>query len=228
VDLDTLEVLAPLDPAAKVIAVGATYAKHIAGMGLQMPTTPAAFLKTQASIIGPGDEITYPRLTTQLDYEAELVVVIGAPVSGGGASAITSVLGYTIGNEVSARDLQFGGGVTGMDMFSAKALDGTGPVGPFIVTRDEFGDEHPDLEIILTIDGEVRQRDRTSSLAWSIGEIVSYVAERSRLLPGDVLFTGTPAGVGHEDGRYLEPGQEVVVTISGLGELRNVVGPRQD
>jgi 2-keto-4-pentenoate hydratase/2-oxohepta-3-ene-1,7-dioic acid hydratase in catechol pathway len=137
------------------------------------------------------------------------------------------VLGYTVGNEVTARDLQFGGSVTGMDMFSAKALDHTGPVGPWIVTRDEFGDESPDLALELSVDGEVRQRDRTSSLAWTVGEIVSYVSERSALHPGAILFTGTPHGVGHEDGRYLEPGQEVVVTIERIGSLRNRVGSRQ-
>jgi 2-keto-4-pentenoate hydratase/2-oxohepta-3-ene-1,7-dioic acid hydratase in catechol pathway len=226
VPLDGLRVLAPVDPAAKVIAAGATYAKHIAGMGLQMPDQPAAFLKTVASIVGPDEEIAYPAVTTQLDYEAELVVVIGHEVAGGGAGALTSILGYTAGNEVSARDLQFGGSVTGMDMFSAKALDRTGPIGPWIVTRDEFGDISPDLDLRLTVNGELRQHDRTGSMVWGVGEIVSYVSERSRLHPGDVLFTGTPSGVGHEDGRYLEPGQEVVVTIEGIGELRNVVGPR--
>ncbi len=225
-ELVSLRTLAPLEPTAKVVAAGATYAKHIAGMGLKMTDHPVAFLKTFDSIVGPEDEISYPAVTRQLDYEGELVIVIGEQVAGGGAAAISSILGYTVGNEVSARDMQFGGGPTGMDMFSAKALDSTGPVGPWIVTRDEFGDESPDLALEVTVDGEQRQSDRTSSLAWGVGEIVSYVSERSTLRPGDILFTGTPDGVGHEDGRYLEPGQEVVVTIERLGTLRNVVGPR--
>jgi 2-keto-4-pentenoate hydratase/2-oxohepta-3-ene-1,7-dioic acid hydratase in catechol pathway len=224
--LDALRLLAPLEPTAKVIAAGATYAGHVAGIGLETPKQPSVFLKTVGSIVGPEDEIAYPTLTTQLDYEAELVVVIGAHVSGGGAGAISSILGYTVGNEVSARDLQVRGTVTGMDMFSAKALDRTGPVGPWIVTRDEFGDQSPDLGLELTVNGEVRQQDRTGSLSWGVGEIISYVSERSALDPGDILFTGTPGGVGHEDGRYLEPGQEVVVTIEGIGSLRNVVGAR--
>jgi 2-keto-4-pentenoate hydratase/2-oxohepta-3-ene-1,7-dioic acid hydratase in catechol pathway len=226
-ELDAIRLLAPVEPGSKVIAAGATYAKHVAGLGLQMPKQPGVFLKTVASLVGPDEEIGYHPLTSQLDYEGELVVVIGAEVSGGGAAAVSSILGYTVGNEVSARDLQFGGAVTGMDTFSGKALDGTGPIGPWIVTRDEFGDESPDLALELAVDGEVRQSDRTGSLVWGVGEIVSYVSERSTLQPGDILFTGTPHGVGHEDGRYLEPGQEVVVTIERVGTLRNRVGPRR-
>jgi 2-keto-4-pentenoate hydratase/2-oxohepta-3-ene-1,7-dioic acid hydratase in catechol pathway len=149
-------------------------------------------------------------------------MVIGAPVSRG-ESVVDQILGYCVGNDVSARDLQFGGSVTGMDMFSAKGLDDTSGIGPWITTRDEFGDGHPDLELTLTVDGEVRQRDRTSSMVWGCAELVEYVAARSRLAPGDVVFTGTPAGVGHEDGRYLQRGQVVEATIEGLGTLRNRV-----
>ena len=107
-----------------MVATGATYAKHVAGLGLQMPKAPSAFLKTYASVIAHGDEITYPEVTNQLDYEAELVVVVGADITDR-ADAARSILGYTVGNDVSARDQQFSGGVTGMDMFSAKALDST-------------------------------------------------------------------------------------------------------
>ncbi len=228
VDRSSLRMVAPVESTAKVVAVGATYVKHIEDLGLQMPDQPAAFLRTVESMIGPGDEIRYPGLTEQLDYEGELTAVIGAPVSGGGAAASAAILGYTVANDVSARDMQFGGGVTGMDMFSAKALDGTGPVGPWIVTRDEFGDETPDLMLEVTVDGESRQCERTSALAPGIGEIVTYVAERSALRPGDVVLTGTPHGVGHEDGRYLEPGQTVEVTIEGIGTLTNTVGPKID
>jgi 2-keto-4-pentenoate hydratase/2-oxohepta-3-ene-1,7-dioic acid hydratase in catechol pathway len=223
--LHDLRTLAPLERTANVVAAGATYAKHIAGLGLKMPDKPAAFLKPWQSVIGPDDEIAYSPLTTQLDYEAELVAILGDDVPEGG-DGTAAILGYTVGNDVSARDLQFGGSVTGMDMFSAKGLDRTSPIGPFIVTRDEFGDASPDLEMRLTVDGDLRQHDRTGSLVWGVGELVAYVSARSRLHAGDVLFTGTPAGVGHEDGRYLEPGQQVVVTIERVGELRNVVGPR--
>ncbi|MCU1454110.1 MAG: Hydrolase [Acidimicrobiales bacterium] len=222
--LAALRLLAPLEPGSTVVAAGATYPKHVAGLGLTMPKAPSAFLKTPATVIGPDDPIRYPAITTQLDYEAEIVVVVGAPV---GADPESSILGYTIGNDVSARDQQFSGGVTGMDMFSAKAIDGTSPLGPWIVTRDELGDGHPDLAIELTVDGEVRQQDRTGSMVWGAPELVAYIDARTRLHAGDVVFTGTCAGVGHEDGRYLEPGQRVEITIEGIGSLANVVGPRE-
>jgi len=223
--LSDVRLLMPVEPHATIVATGATYAKHVDGLGLAMPERPAAFLRTYRSLVGPGEEIVYPAVTEALDYEIELVVIIGAndvdpddPVAG--------VLGYTIGNEVSARDLQFGGSVTGMDMFSAKALDRTGPIGPWIVTRDEFGDGTPDLEMRLTVDGELRQHDRTGSLVWGVDHLVGYVNARASLHCGDVVWTGTCAGVAHEDGRYLQPGQEVVATIERIGELRNVVGER--
>ena len=222
--LSDIRLLAPLPNGARVVAAGATYAKHIEGLGLQMPKAPSAFLKTAASVIAPSDSIRYPGITEQLDYEGELVVVIGDDVDQ--SCPVQSVLGYTIGNDVSARDQQFSGGVTGMDMFSAKALDGTSGLGPWIVTRDEFGDGHPDLELRTTVDGETRQHARTGSMVWGTSDLVTYVDQRVHLKCGDILFTGTCAGVGHEDGRYLEPGQVVTVSIERIGELVNTVGPR--
>jgi 2-keto-4-pentenoate hydratase/2-oxohepta-3-ene-1,7-dioic acid hydratase in catechol pathway len=111
-----------------------------------------------------------------------------------------------------------------MDLFSGKGLDATSGVGPWIVTRDESGDDSPELALSLAVDGEARQDDRTGSLVWGVGELLSYVDARSALHAGDILFTGTPADVAHESGRYLEPGQEVVVTIESIGSLRNIVG----
>jgi 2-keto-4-pentenoate hydratase/2-oxohepta-3-ene-1,7-dioic acid hydratase in catechol pathway len=221
-DLESLSLLAPVEPSSKVLAAGATYAKHVAGLGLKMPEKPAAFLKPYESLIGPTDDIRYPPITEQLDYEVELVVVVGAPIRRGDSGG-AGILGYCVGNDVSARDLQFGGSVTGMDIFSAKGLDDTSGIGPWITTRDEFGDGDPDLELTLTVDGEVRQQDRTSSLVWGPAELIEYVAARSRLNSGDVLFTGTPAGVAHEDGRYLQRGQVVEATVEKLGTLRNTV-----
>jgi 2-keto-4-pentenoate hydratase/2-oxohepta-3-ene-1,7-dioic acid hydratase in catechol pathway len=222
VRIESVRLLAPVEPGAKVLAAGATYAKHVAGIGLKMPEQPAAFLKPYESLIGPFDDIVYPALTNELDYEVELVVIIGAPVRAGD-SAEQGILGYCVGNDVSARDLQFGGSVTGMDMFSAKGLDDTSGLGPWIVTKDEFGDGHPDLELTLRVDGEVRQQARTSEMVWGAAELVDYVARRSRLAPGDVLFTGTPQGVGHEDGRMLTRGAVVEATIERIGTIRNTV-----
>jgi 2-keto-4-pentenoate hydratase/2-oxohepta-3-ene-1,7-dioic acid hydratase in catechol pathway len=222
--LEELRLVAPAEASARVLAAGATYAKHIAGLGLQMPEQPAAFLKGYSTIIGPEDEIVYPAVTEALDFEVELVAVMGdAPAR---APGFRSILGYTIGNDVSARDLQFSHTLINMDMFSAKALDQTAPLGPWIVTRDEFGDGQPDLELTLLVDGEVRQRERTASMAWSVGEIVTYIDARMRLTCGDIIFTGTPAGVGHETGRYLEPGHVVEATIERIGTLRNRVSER--
>jgi 2-keto-4-pentenoate hydratase/2-oxohepta-3-ene-1,7-dioic acid hydratase in catechol pathway len=223
-----LQLLAPVQPNARVLAAGATYAKHVAGLGLQMPKQPAAFYKGYSALIGPEDEIQYPALTSQLDYEGELVAVVGSTRDDRAEPLILAVLGYTIGNEVSARDLQFGGSVTGMDIFSGKSLDRTSPIGPWIVTREEFGDEHPDLDLRTIVDGEVRQHDRTGSMAWGVGELVKYVDLRLRLHCGDVMFTGTTAGVGHEDGRYLEPGMTVTVQLERIGSLTNVVGPKPE
>jgi 2-keto-4-pentenoate hydratase/2-oxohepta-3-ene-1,7-dioic acid hydratase in catechol pathway len=222
--LEGIRFLAPFEPSSTVIAAGATYPKHVSGLGLKMPDAPSAFLKTQSTVIGPGDTIRYPAITDRLDYEGELVVVMGYSV---GSEPMDAVLGYTIGNDVTARDQQFSGGVTGMDMFSAKAIDGTSPLGPWIVSRDEFGDGHPDLALEVTVDGEMRQQDRTGSMMWSVGELVSYIDARTRLHAGDVLFTGTCSGVGHEDGRYLREGQIVEIRIEGIGSLRNQVGIRE-
>lgn len=225
IPLEKLRFLPPALPTATVVATGATYAKHIAGLGLQMPKSPSAFMKTYPSLIGHEEQIAYPAITTQLDYECELVVVVGAAEIDR-ENPIRCVLGYTAGNDVSARDQQFSGGVTGMDMFSGKVLDGTSGLGPWIVTRDEFGDVHPDLELELTVDGERRQHDRTGSMVWGVGDLLNYVDARTRLHCGDVMFTGTPAGVAHEDGRYLEPGQVVEARVERIGTLRNVVGAR--
>jgi 2-keto-4-pentenoate hydratase/2-oxohepta-3-ene-1,7-dioic acid hydratase in catechol pathway len=191
-----------------------------------MPEKPAAFMKTYRALIGPDDEIEYPAITDALDYEVELVAIVGAPRIEDPKAAIRAVLGYAVGNDVSARDHQFAESVTGMDMFSAKVLDRTSGVGPWIVTRDEFGDDHPDLELRLTVDGDLRQNDRTKSMVWGVGELLDYVDARTRLYCGDVLFTGTPSGVGHETGRYLEPGQVVDAAIERIGTLRNTVGSR--
>lgn len=225
-DLELLRLLPPAEPTARVVAAGATYAKHVVGLGLKMPERPAAFLKPYSSLLAPGDDIAYPPVTSQLDYEVELVAVLGTAVRGV-TQPIHAVLGYTVGNDVSARDLQFGGSVTGMDMFSAKALDDTCGLGPWIVTRDEFGDDHPDLDLRLEVDGELRQHDRTSSMVWGVAELLTYVDDRMALRSGDVLMTGTPSGVGHENGAFLRPGQLVQASIEALGTLQNRVAARK-
>jgi 2-keto-4-pentenoate hydratase/2-oxohepta-3-ene-1,7-dioic acid hydratase in catechol pathway len=220
-----LRVLAPAQPDAKVLCLGATYAKHVAGLGREMTGQPAGFWKPYDALVGPDEEIVYPAITEGLDFEVELVMVLGAPRVDR-AAPLQSVLGYTVGNDVSLRDLQFKGSVTGMDMFSAKSAERSTPLGPWIVTRDEFGDGSPDLGLTLTVNGEKRQDDRTGSMSFGLDELVRWADERTTLRAGDVVYTGTPHGVGHEDGRYLRPGDVVEATVEGLGTLRNTVGAR--
>ncbi|MCU1693307.1 MAG: hypothetical protein JWM64_2398 [Frankiales bacterium] len=220
--LSGLTLLAPAQPDAKVVCLGATYAKHVVGLGKEMTGQPAGFWKPYSALIGPDDEIRYPRITKGLDYEVELVIVVGTEVDP--EAPFASILGYTVGNDISLRDLQFAGSVTGMDMFSAKSADASTPLGPWIVTRDEFGDVHPDLALTLTVNGEKRQDERTSAMAWGVDFLVRWADERTSLSAGDVVYTGTPHGVAHEDGRYLQPGDVVETTLERLGTLTNVVG----
>jgi 2-keto-4-pentenoate hydratase/2-oxohepta-3-ene-1,7-dioic acid hydratase in catechol pathway len=229
--LSELRPRAPLTPAARVFGVGSTYREHVEKIkhvvssdpGQEHPRTPGGFVKPHAAVVDPGGEIGYPATTSQLDYEIEIVVVVGRALEHG--PAIESVLGYTIGNDVSARDAMSRHG--GPDYFSMKCLDRTAPVGPWITTRDELGgDAHPDLELRLSINGELRQHDRTSSMVWTVDELIAYVNERVKVQPGDLLFTGTTHGVGWENGRFLQPGDSIEASIEGIGTLANMVGPK--
>ncbi len=220
--VDGLTVLAPAQPDAKFVCLGATYAKHVVGLGAEPTGQPAGFWKPWDAIIGPYDEIAYPVITDALDFEIEIVLVMGAAVDRENPEA--SVLGYTVGNDVSLRDLQFGGSVTGMDMFSAKSAYLSTPLGPWIVTADEFGTGMPDLQLTLMVNGEVRQSARTSEMSFDLATLVVWADERTPLRAGDVVYTGTPHGVGHEDGRYLQPGDHVVAGIERLGVQRNLIG----
>jgi 2-keto-4-pentenoate hydratase/2-oxohepta-3-ene-1,7-dioic acid hydratase in catechol pathway len=159
-------------------------------------------------------------LTSQLDYEVELVAVIGLPIADR-ADPIPSVLGYTVGNDVSARDLQRSG--IGFDLFSSKSLDKTTGLGPWIVTRDEFGEGTPDIKLSLTVNGETRQNARTGEMTWKLDVILPYVDRRAALQTGDVIFTGTPEGVAWASGRFMNPGDLVEATIEGIGTLSNKV-----
>jgi 2-keto-4-pentenoate hydratase/2-oxohepta-3-ene-1,7-dioic acid hydratase in catechol pathway len=224
--LSAVRLLPPIEKTKRVVVAGANYAKHLAGdFGLKSHHQPIAFLKAYRALIGANDEIRYPPLTDELDHEVELVAVIGATVNRD--DSLSSVLGYTVGNDVSARDLQRSGppGV-GMDLFAAKSQDQTTGLGPWIVTRDEFPAGSPKLRLTLKVNGEIRQDGSTAEMTWDVGELVRFVDERSTFECGDVLFTGTPAGTGHGTGRFLRPGDVVEATIEGIGTLRNVVGPK--
>jgi 2-keto-4-pentenoate hydratase/2-oxohepta-3-ene-1,7-dioic acid hydratase in catechol pathway len=222
-----IRLLPPIEKTKRVVVAGANYAKHLASdFGLKSHHQPIAFLKAYGALIGANDEMRYPALTSELDHEVELVAVIGA-VAVNRQDPLGSVLGYTVGNDVSARDLQRSGppGV-GMDLFAAKSQDQTTGLGPWIVTRDEFPASSPKLRMTLKVNGETRQDGSTEEMTWDVAELVRFVDERSSFECGDVLFTGTPAGTGHGTGRFLAAGDVVEATIEGIGTLRNVVGQK--
>jgi 2-keto-4-pentenoate hydratase/2-oxohepta-3-ene-1,7-dioic acid hydratase in catechol pathway len=222
--LASVDLLAPLEPGCSVFAGGANYGTHLAELGLD-GARPTVFLKAPSSLVGAQSHIQYPAITDCLDYEVELVAVFGSTAFDPD-DPWAGVLGYAVGNDVSARDLQFAKSVTGMDMFSAKSLRATSPVGPWIVTRDEVGDGKPDLTMILSVNGELRQHASTGEMAWDVAALFAYVDSRAGVGCGDLLFTGSPAGIGHTTGRYLRPGDVVEAAIESLGAQRNIVSAR--
>ncbi|MFG1609783.1 fumarylacetoacetate hydrolase family protein [Actinoplanes sp. NPDC049265] len=215
-------VFAPLVPRPnKIVCLGLNYATHIAEMGRDTPRYPTLFAKYDGALIGAHDAIVLPEVSDQVDWEAELGVVIGRPARHvDRCDALGHVAGYTVVNDVTVRDYQR----RTREFLAGKTFESTTPVGPELVTEDEFGGAEPDLEIRCEVDGEVMQRSRTSDLLFGIAEIVAYISEIITLLPGDLICTGTPGGVG--DGRdpkvFLRDGQHLRTVIEGLGETSNV------
>jgi 2-keto-4-pentenoate hydratase/2-oxohepta-3-ene-1,7-dioic acid hydratase in catechol pathway len=212
--LDEVRLLAPVLP-SKVVAVGKNYADHAREMGGEPPAEPVIFLKPSTSVAGPRDPIAYPvKLTQRVDYEGELAVIIGRLCREVPAAQAASVIfGYTCANDVTARDLQSRDG----QWTRAKGFDTFCPLGPWIETAADPAD----LALTTSVNGEVRQRGRTSQLLHDVPHLVEYISTVMTLLPGDVLLTGTPAGVGP-----LEDGDEVSVTIEDIGTLANRVVAR--
>lgn len=220
--------LPPIEPVNRVVVAGANYLKHLQDdFALEAPKQPIAFLKAYGALIGAEEPIRYPPLTEELDYEVELVAVIGSDEIDLD-DPYASVLGYTVGNDVSARDLQRSGpkGI-GMDLFAAKSQDKTTGLGPWIVTRDEFSEGSPELRLTLSVNGDLRQDGNTSEMTWKVGELISFVQARSSFACGDVMFTGSPAGVGMATGKFLNPGDVVEAAVEGIGTLRNIVGKKK-
>jgi 2-keto-4-pentenoate hydratase/2-oxohepta-3-ene-1,7-dioic acid hydratase in catechol pathway len=215
------ELLAPVPRPGKVVAIGRNYREHAEEEGVEPPPAPLIFSKWPSSVVGHGAEIRWdPDLTRQVDYEAELAVVIGRTARRVAApDALGHVLGYTCLNDVSARDLQFGDG----QWTRGKSLDTFCPIGPVLVTADELGDAG-DLAISCSVDGEVVQEARTSQMYFSVAEIVSYCSMAFTLEPGDIVATGTPSGVGvfRKPPRFLGDGQRVSVAIERIGVLENL------
>lgn len=219
--LQYVELLAPIPRPPKLICVGLNYRDHAAETGMPIPKVPTIFSKFHNTVIGPGSPIVLPKNSTQPDYEAELAFVIGR---GGRHIAAEDweghVFGYTIVNDVSARDFQ----MATSQWLMGKTFDTFAPMGPHIVTADEIADPHA-LDISLRVNGEMLQHSNTRELIFKIPELVAYLSSVMTLEPGDVVSTGTPAGVGfaRKPPRYLRPGDEVAVSVAGVGELRNPV-----
>jgi 2-keto-4-pentenoate hydratase/2-oxohepta-3-ene-1,7-dioic acid hydratase in catechol pathway len=209
-----VRLLAPI-LASKVVCVGKNYAAHAREMGGEAPEDPVIFLKPNTSIAGPNSAIVLPPSSSQVDYEGELAIVIGRPCKDvPAARAREVILGYTVANDVTARDQQRHDG----QWTRGKGYDTFCPLGPWIETELD----PTDLEIVTELDGEVRQRSRTSLLLHDIPKLIEWITTVMTLLPGDVILTGTPEGVGP-----MQDGQTVSVTVEGIGTLTNPVAAKR-
>lgn len=211
----------PVTRPQKILAIGANYRAHCAESGMPIPQKPIVFVKVTSALIAHGEAIVYPRITQELDYEGELAVVIGKRarhVPEG--DAMQYIAGYTIMNDVSARDLQRTEG----QWSRAKGCDTFAPCGPWLVTADEIADPHH-LALETRVNGEVRQQANTGDMVFPIPFLIAYITSAMTLLPGDIITTGTPAGVGvyRQPRGLLKPGDEVAIRIEKIGELRNPV-----
>ena len=213
---------APLIPRPdKIVCLGLNYARHIAEMGREPPRYPTLFAKYAAALIGARDPIVLPRVSDQVDWEAELAVVVGRPgrhIPAG--DALAHVAGYTVLNDVTARDWQYRTG----EFLSGKTFEATTPLGPFLVTPDELPPGASGLAISCAVDGVEMQRSTTADLLFDVAAILAYVSQITTLRPGDVIATGTPGGVGagRNPQLFLRAGQTVTTEIEGIGRLENV------
>ena len=211
VPLEDVRLLAPVIPRSKVVGIGRNYAEHAAELANEVPGEPLVFLKPNTSVVGPDDAIVYPEQTQDLHYEGELAVVIGRICRDVPVEDVAKVVhGYTVGNDVTARDLQKKDG----QWARAKGFDSFCPLGRWIETDLDVND----LAVRTLVGDEVRQDGRTSQMVFDVPTLVSYVSSFMTLLPGDVLLTGTPAGVGP-----MQVGDRVSVTVEGIGTLANRV-----
>lgn len=219
IPLAEVELLAPVTKPGKILCIGLNYRDHAIESGMEIPKVPTVFIKLSNAVTGPGSNVVLPANSQQPDYEAELAAVIGKAGRNIRAEDWEKhVLGYTILNDVSARDVQ----LATSQWVLGKSFDTFCPMGPAIVTTDELRDPHA-LDIQLAINGETLQHSNTRELIFKLPELIAYLSSIIPLEPGDIISTGTPAGVGlgRAPKRWLQPGEEMVVTIQGIGELRN-------
>ena len=212
--LSDIKLLAPVIPRSKVVCIGKNYADHAAEMDSEVPSEPIIFIKPNTSVIGPNELIIWPRMSERVDYEAELAIVIGRICKEVPASKAKDVIyGYTLANDVTARDLQKKDG----QWSRAKGFDTFCPLGPWIETEFIPGDQ----KITSTLNGEVKQSSMLSEMIFKVPQIIEFVTNVMTLLPGDVILTGTPAGIGP-----MPSGASITVAIDGLGALTNKVSSR--
>jgi acylpyruvate hydrolase len=214
-------VYAPVVPRpGKILCVGLNFATHIREMGRELPPFPTIFNKFPEALVGARDDIVLPAVSEAVDWEAELAVIIGAPVRHADpAAAAAAIAGYSVLNDVTARDWQY----RTTQWLPGKTFEATTPFGPELVTQDELGLGQPALELSCAVDDDVVQSASTADLVFGPAATVSYVSAILTLQPGDVLALGTPGGVGHArlPPRYLQPGQVLTTCIDGLGACRN-------
>ena len=204
-----VRLVAPIIPRSKVIGVARNWNEHASELGNEAPTSPQFFLKPNTSVVGPGDPVTLPDTSEEVSYEAELAVVIGRMCKSVPVERVPEVIfGYTCGNDLTARDLQ----ATDLQWTRAKGFDGSCPLGPWIET--DLDTEN--LSVRSWVDGELKQDGSTSDMIFGVADLVSRISDAFALLPGDLILTGTPAGVG-----LVEDGQEVEIEVGGIGALVN-------
>ncbi|MBB5791265.1 fumarylacetoacetate hydrolase family protein [Jiangella mangrovi] len=229
--LDGVRLRAPLTRPGKLLATAANYQAHVVEGGAapldKSALAPRLFLMPPTAVAGPGDPITLPSVSSQIDWEAELVVVVGARARDlTPDEALGVVAGYATGNDVSARSMDYGyprdtdAAVGFFDWLAGKWPDGFCPFGPYLMTADEVPDPQ-DLPITLTVNGNLKQAGSTKDMIFTVAELLAFASRLMTLEPGDVLLTGTPAGVGMASGEFLADGDEVTVSIGALGELTN-------
>ncbi len=221
VDLNEATMLAPITQPPQFLAVGMNYRDHVEEIGAKAPPSPISFGLLRTAIVGPGEHIVIPDFTVEVDWEAELAIVIGK----GGCDiprsrALECIAGYTILNDVSARDIQMTEGQWGR----AKSFNTFKPLGPWIVGTDELGDASG-LAISLSVNGVTKQKSSTNNLIFDVPYLVSHLSRRTTLLPGSLIATGTPGGIGmvRNPPEYLENGDVVRIEIEGIGALINPV-----
>jgi len=242
IPLDSVKLLAPIPRPGKILALAGNYVEHIKEAGLKLglsdsprvTTVPRPFIMPATAVANPGDEIPWPVYSETIDYEIELAIVVGQKTKAVmPEKAMEVIVGYTIVNDVSARTVTFkkDRAIRPWDEFydwlNGKWADGFCPMGPYLLTADEIEDVQ-NLDMKLTVNGEIRQKANTSQMIHTVAQIVSFLSHLMTLEPGDIIATGTPSGVGLATGNYLKTGDRIEATIDKLGTLTNTLGPKPE